>query len=165
MADNITMRFENGKQFLAKMERKAKRLADTTRPMAKVMAGLRDSIIDGTVNKQVETMDVGQGRFKKLTPRWAARKLRTFGSKPILVAGGEMLDVARFLIRVTKKGMGRVVGELIYRASAKIMTRALTHQKPITWKGPRRKWYGFRRGDPAMIRKELGDHVKISVRA
>ena len=165
MAAGITMRFKNGRQFLAAMDRKAKKLADTTRPMAKVMAGLRDSIIDGTVNKQVETMDVGQGSFTKLNRKYAAKKAKRFGSKPILVATGEMLKVAHFLIRVTKSGIGRVIGELIYRASTKVMTRALTHQEPITWPGPRRKWYGFRRGDPAMIRKGLGDHVKISVRA
>ncbi len=165
MADKITMRFKNYREFLAKMDRKAKRLADTSRPMAKVMAGLRDSILDGTINKQVETMDVGQGSFRKLNRRYAAKKIRKFGSKPILVASGEMLKIARFLIRVTKKGIGQVVGELIYKAPAKIMTRALTHQQPVTWPGPRRKWFGFRKGDPAMIRKGLGDHVKISVRA
>ncbi len=165
MADGITMRFKNGREFLAKMDRKVKRLANTTRPMAKVMAGIRDSILDGTINKQVETMDVGQGRFKALNRKYAAKKARKFGSKPILVTSGEMLKIAHFIIRVVKKGAGQVVGTLTYRASKKVMTRALTHQKPITWKGPRRKWYGFRRGDQAMIRKELGNHVKISVRA
>ena len=164
MADKITMRFKNGREFLAKMDRKAKRLANVTRPMAKVMAGLRDSILDGTINKQVVTMDVGQGRFKTLNRKYAAKKIRRFGSKPILVASGEMLKIAHFIIRVIKKGVGQVVGELIYKAPKKIMTRALTHQKPITWAGPQRKWYGFRRGDPAMIRKGLGNHVKISVR-
>ena len=65
MADGITMRYKNAREFLAKIDQKARKLADITRPMAKVMAGIRDSIIDGTVNKQVETMDVGQGSFRK----------------------------------------------------------------------------------------------------
>lgn len=164
MPDKITMRFKNDREFLAKMDRKAQRLANATRPMAKVMKGMRDSILDGTINKQVDTMDVGQKPFTKLNRAYEAKKLARFGAKPILVAGGEMLKAARFVIRVTKKGIGQVVGELIYKAPKKIMTRALTHQEPVTWTGPQRKWFGFRRGDPAMIRKGLGDHVKISVR-
>ena len=117
---------------------------------------ITESIIKGVTTGQG---DVDGKPFAPLNPKYASKKLAIYGSKPILVAEEEMLDRKHF-----KKTASRDKGILEYEAEKKVMTRALTHQKPITWPGPQRKWWGLRRGVKGRVTDVLGKHVRIVVK-
>lgn len=157
MPGPIVVSFPNRGSFIAKMNKKINRIGNARAPMNDVLDLVERSIIEGVT---VSKTDVDEKSFHKLSRVYSAKKTRKFGSKPILVASGEMLDKKHFKKQATKK-----VGVIEYKAPTKIMTRARTHQEPITWEGPQRKWWGLRAKIIPLIKMILGKHVGISVRA
>lgn len=156
MPGMVTASIEGGGSFFSRWARKIRRLNNMQRPMDKVLDLIEDSIINGVISDKT---DVKGKPFTKLNRNYAARKTARFGSKPILVAEGEMINKKHFKKRATRKE-----GVIEYKAPRKIMTRALTHQEPITWKGPQREWWGLRTKVIPKIVATLGRYVRITVR-
>lgn len=152
----IKVVFKNRAVFLSRMERKARRIRNARAPMIKVLDLIENSIVGGVMTDKT---DVDGKSFTALTRQYAARKTRRFGSKPILVASGKMLERKNFKKQATRKE-----GVIEYKAPRKVMTRALTHQEPITSGLPQRKWWGLRKKIVPLIMVLLGKHIRISVR-
>lgn len=166
MAEAFRMWLKNERQFRASMKAKSRKIQDQRGVMLRALSMLEKRMRRGILQQQVETADVGQGRFWKLTRKYAAQKAKRFGpGLPILFASGAMM-LARWFqksVRITWF-QGKVKGVLRYKAPRKIQVRALTHQKPVTWEGPRRKWFGFRRGDTEAIWRLFAFAIKRALR-
>lgn len=156
MPGTIKVAFKNRGVFLSRFRRKARRLANMKRPMDDVLDLIGRSIISGVISDKT---DVDGKPFTRLDRNYAARKIRQFGSKPILVASGEMINAKHL-----KKKATRNEGVIEYKAPKKVMTRALTHQEPISWTGPQRKWWGLRLKIVPEIMAKLKKAVRIIVR-
>ena len=156
MPGMITASVKGMGAFRSRWNRKIRGLNNMQRPMDKVLDLIEGSIINGVITDKT---DVKGKPFTKLDRKYAAKKTRRFGSKPILVASGEMINKKHF-----KKKASRKEGVIEYKAPRKVMTRALTHQEPSTWKGPQLEWWGLRTKIIPAIMAALGKYVRITVR-